>query len=72
LKCNGQKPCAQCNRRGGDDECHYAATIKRRGKGRKKSKSDDDDEGEGEGEGSMGSDEGTEVPMDGMGERMME
>jgi hypothetical protein len=59
LKCNGQKPCAQCTRRGGEDECNYAATIKRRGKGRKKSKSDDEDE-----EGSMGSEEGTEVPAE--------
>ena len=59
LKCNGQKPCAQCTRRGGDDGCQYAATIKRRGKGRKKSKSDDEDD-----EGSMrsGSRDGTEMP----------
>lgn len=65
LKCNGQKPCAQCSRRGGEDECHYAATIKRRGKGRKKSKSNDGDEDDESG----GSEDGTEVPGE---ERMVE
>jgi hypothetical protein len=35
LKCDGQKPCAQCLRRGNEAECAYASHVRRRGKGKK-------------------------------------
>lgn len=35
LKCDGQKPCAQCIRRGSESECAYASHVRRRGKGKK-------------------------------------
>jgi hypothetical protein len=64
LKCNGQKPCTQCTRRGGDDGCNYAESVKRRGKGKKdKSKSEEEEDREREGRsGSGDSRDGTEVP----------
>jgi hypothetical protein len=45
LKCDGQKPCQQCDRRGTQAECAYADKVKRRGKGRKPEdgKSSDDE-----------------------------
>jgi len=68
LKCNGQKPCSQCTRRGGDDGCRFAESVKRRGKGKKdKSKSEEEEDRvrDAEGRGGSGSGEsrdGTEVP----------
>lgn len=35
MKCDGSKPCAQCVRRGGEAECQFANTVRRRGKGKK-------------------------------------
>lgn len=55
LKCDGEKPCSQCVRRGGAGECEYAQAVRRRGKGKKgKSLDGEDDEsvsaGSGEGD----------------------
>ena len=36
LKCDGEKPCCQCVRRGPDVGCDYAERVRRRGKGRKR------------------------------------
>lgn len=35
LKCDGNQPCSQCIRRGGNPECTYAPSVRRRGKGKK-------------------------------------
>lgn len=35
MKCDGAKPCAQCVRRGGESDCTFANTVRRRGKGKK-------------------------------------
>lgn len=35
MKCDGQKPCGQCAKRGGEGDCEYAAEVKRRGRGKK-------------------------------------
>jgi hypothetical protein len=44
LKCDGEKPCSQCVRRGGGDGCEYAHSVRRRGKGKKEK--DDEEDGE--------------------------
>lgn len=54
LKCNGQRPCSQCIRRGDNDSCEYAKSVRRRGKGKRprgkgsgvEEQSDDNEEGE--------------------------
>ena len=46
MKCDGEKPCSQCVRRGGKEGCEYAGSVRRRGKGKKGKSEDGEDEGD--------------------------